>query len=156
MTAEQFSDAVSTLTGIWNAKPDQKIVKNHWAGREFATVRAPLVPANSLQVALGRPNREQVVTVRSSVATTLEALELTNGRDLTGILDRGAQALTDRFATEKPGNLIKHIYLTALGRSPNRTEVKITATLLGSPIGKSGVEDLLWAITMLPEFQLIY
>jgi hypothetical protein len=147
---------VSTLTGIWNAKPDQKVVKNHWAGRDFATVRAPLVPANSLQVALGRPNREQVVTIRSSVATTLEALELTNGRDLTGILDRGAQTITDRFAAETPDKLIKHIYLTGLGRPPNRTEANLTASMLGTPIRKAGVEDLLWAITMLPEFQLIY
>jgi hypothetical protein len=156
MTAEQFSDAVSALTGIWNAKPDQKIINNHWAGREFITIRAPLVPANSLQVALGRPNREQVVTLRSSVATTLEALELTNGRDLTGILDRGAQAMTDRFAAKKTSELVKHIYLTGLGRSPSRSETKLTASMLGSPVRESGVEDVLWAITMLPEFQLIY
>jgi hypothetical protein len=28
--------------------------------------------------------------------------------------------------------------------------------LVGSPARKEGVEDLLWAMTMLPEFQLIY
>jgi hypothetical protein len=156
MTAEQFSDAVSALTGIWNEKPDQKIVTNHWAGREFAAVRAPLVPANSLQIALGRPNRDQVVTVRSSVATTLEALELTNGRELTGILDRGAQSITDRFADKKPGELIEHVYLAGLGRRPNRTEANLTEAMLETPVRKAGVEDLLWAITMLPEFQLIY
>jgi hypothetical protein len=79
MTAEQFSDAVSTLTGIWNAKPDDGVVKNHWGGETFTTIRAGLVPSSTLQTAMGRPNREQVVTVRNSVATTLEALELTNG-----------------------------------------------------------------------------
>jgi hypothetical protein len=156
MTAEQFSDAVSTLTGIWNAKPDQKIVNGHWAGRDFATVRAPLVPANALQIALGRPNREQVVTVRNSVATTLEALELTNGSELTGTLSRGAEAILARTANEPPRALIEQLYLAALGRQPTKDEIGLTQAMLGTPTRKSGVEDLLWAITMLPEFQLIY
>ncbi|MEX0724758.1 MAG: DUF1549 domain-containing protein, partial [Planctomycetaceae bacterium] len=42
-------------------------------------VRASLVPNDPLLHALGRPGREQVVTRRDSLATTLEALELTNG-----------------------------------------------------------------------------
>lgn len=156
MTAEQFSDAVSTLTGIWNAKPDDKIVENHWAGRDFAHVRAPLVPASALQTALGRPNREQVVTVRSSVATTLEALELTNGRELNGILSRGADAILAGSSYQWPEMLVEKLYLTALGRPATNDELDLTLPMLGKPIRKAGVEDLLWAITMLPEFQLIY
>ena len=57
----------------------------------FGKVRAVLANADVLQVAMGRPNREQTVTTRSSVATTLEALELTNGRELAEIVRRGAQ-----------------------------------------------------------------
>jgi len=156
MTAEQFSDAVSTLTGIWNPMPDRKLIDSHWGGREFAVVRAPLVPANSLQIALGRPNREQVVTVRSSVATTLEALELTNGSELTGTLSRGAEAILADNPEPQPRALIDRLYLTALGRRPTKAELSITSGMIGKPVQKAGVEDLLWAITMLPEFQLIY
>ncbi|HTO02797.1 MAG TPA: DUF1549 domain-containing protein [Opitutus sp.] len=156
MTAEQFSDAVSTLTGIWNAKPDEKLVENHWAGRDFARVRAPLVPASALQTALGRPNREQVVTVRSSVATTLEALELTNGHELNGILSHGADAILAGSSHQWPEKLVERLYLTALGRQATKDELDLTLSMLGKPIRKAGVEDLLWAITMLPEFQLIY
>jgi mono/diheme cytochrome c family protein len=156
MTAEQFSDAVSTLTGVWNEKPDQKLVDAHWAGREFAAVRAPLVPANALQTALGRPNREQVVTVRSSVATTLEALELTNGRELTGIINRGAEMMVAELKAKTPAALIEYVFLSGLGREPTQDELEVAASVLGNSVTRSGVEDLLWSVTMLPEFQLIY
>ena len=56
-------------------------------------IRASLVAADPLTVALGRPNREQVVTTRATVATTLQALELTNGETLAKILHRGAEQL---------------------------------------------------------------
>ena len=43
-------------------------------------VRAALAEADTLTRALGRPDREQVVTRRDSIATTLQALELTKRR----------------------------------------------------------------------------
>jgi mono/diheme cytochrome c family protein len=118
-------------------------------------VRASLVAADPLLVALGRPNREQVVTTRPSVATTLQALEMTNGETLTDILKRGAKALVaDSSAAQ--GKLIPALYEKALGRLPTTTELKTAREMLGQPVDAAGVEDLLWAITMLPEFQLIY
>ena len=33
---------------------------------------------------------------------------------------------------------------------------KMAEELIGKPVKKEGVEDFLWAMTMLPEFQLIY
>src|SRR5262249_43353360 len=42
-------------------------------------VRAALLPLDALQSALGRPNREQVVSARDTAPTMLQALELTNG-----------------------------------------------------------------------------
>ncbi len=56
-------------------------------------VRAALVAADPLLVALARPNREQVVTTRPTTATTLQALELTNGETLADVLKRGAENL---------------------------------------------------------------
>jgi hypothetical protein len=118
-------------------------------------VRAALVGADSLMVALGRPNREQIITSRSSVATTLQALELTNGGTLADRFQRGADKLTsDRFLSGR--DLIVTLFERALSRRPNQQELALAEELVGSPVKKEGVEDLLWAMTMLPEFQLIY
>jgi mono/diheme cytochrome c family protein len=156
MTAEQFSDAIGTLTDVWDPRPDQKLIDGHWAGRDFPVVRAALVPANPLQVALGRPNREQVVTVRNSVATTLETLELTNGSELTQRLNHGAEKVLQRQTGNPAKAVTRHLYLTGLGRHPTRQELGSATQALGNPVNPAGVEDLLWAIAMLPEFQLIY
>jgi hypothetical protein len=56
-------------------------------------VRSALVAADPLMVSLGRPSREQVITCRSSAATTLQALELTNGETLAKVLQQGAAKL---------------------------------------------------------------
>jgi hypothetical protein len=105
-------------------------------------------------VALGRPNREQVVTVRSSVATTLQALELSNGDTLSQILKRGAAEMAAK--TNDSRKLIANVYEQALGRKPERTELQLAEETVGKKPTKEGVEDLLWAMVMLPEFQLIY
>lgn len=156
LTAEQFSDAVSEVTGIWNARPSQKLINAHWAGHDFPIVRAALVPSTTLQTSLGRPNREQVVTVRNSVATTLEALELTNGNELTDRLSRSADLVLAKNPNANARDVIGELYLLALGRKPKHAELRLAKSLVGQPVRKEGVEDLLWAIVMLPEFQLIY
>jgi hypothetical protein len=116
--------------------------------------RAALAAADPLAVSLGRPNREQVITSRSSAATTLQALELTNGETLSKLLQRGAENLV----AAKPGanRLIDRLYQQGLGRKPAQAEAQLAQELVGQPVKKEGVEDLLWAVTMLPEFQLIY
>ena len=35
-------------------------------------------------------------------------------------------------------------------------KLKLAQSLVGTPARKEGLEDLLWAVAMLPEFQLIY
>lgn len=149
MTAEQFRDALGLLTGVWYDKPAAVIP----ARTNF--VRAALVPADPLMVALGRPNREQVMTTRASAATTLQALELTNGGTLTKLIQRGAERMTAK-APASNRELIDGLYLQALGRAPSRAERKLAGEMMGQPLKEEGVEDFLWAMTMLPEFQLIY
>src|SRR3954449_6661358 len=66
-------------------------------------IRASLVAADPLMTALDRPNREQVMTVRSTAATTLQALELTNGATLDGRLKKMAQKLAPDAAKDPNG-----------------------------------------------------
>jgi hypothetical protein len=155
MTAEQFSDAISAVTGRWNAQPDDGIVSNHWGGQTFPVVRAGLIPASPLQTAMGRPNREQVVTVRNSIATTLEALELTNGSEVTSRLHEAAVARLRAEPQPTAKAVVIEVYLKALGRKPSRSELSLAKKLVGSPVNTEGLEDFLWAVVMLPEFQLI-
>lgn len=145
LSAEQFRDAVGQLTGVWQEKSEFAAVTNH--------VRAGFVAADALTTALGRPNRDQVNTSRASAATTLQALELTHGQVLNQVLNAGAEKLA--AGNPAPDALIDRVYQDALGRKPTRPERKLAANLLGRPVNKEGVADLLWAMTMLPEFQLI-
>jgi hypothetical protein len=117
-------------------------------------VRAALLPLDSLQAALGRPNREQVVSGRDAAPTMLQALELTNGSPLAQSLQRGADYWQKRSITDAR-ELVREIYLTALNRPPAGAELALAIEIAGSPTTKEGLEDLLWSICMLPEFQLI-
>jgi hypothetical protein len=117
-------------------------------------VRAALAMDNALSRALGRPNREQVVTRRDSLATMLEALELVNGTTLDGVLNRGAAEWVKQGETD-PRKIVERAYRTALGRRPTDSEQKTAALVVGTPPTPEGVHDLLWMVVMLPEFQLI-
>jgi hypothetical protein len=125
------------------------------AAAQYGRTRAALVAADPLMVALGRPNREQVITTRAAAATTLQALELTNGSTLAGVLKRGAEKIAGHNDPSS-AELIERLYLQALSRKPSSTELDLALEVTGAPPQKEGVEDLLWALTMLPEFQLIY
>ena len=146
LSAEQFHDALSQITGVWYDKSELPAITNE--------VRACAVAADPLAVAMDRPNREQIITSRASAATTLQALELTHGQTLANLLHRAGEKLaTPNVPTEA---LVGQIYQTALGRHPTGAEAEIGAELVGSPARADGVEDLLWAVAMLPEFQLIH
>jgi hypothetical protein len=107
-----------------------------------------------LAVALGRPNREQVMTTRASAATTLQALELTNGKTLATVLQRAAFRLGE--LAPPTDDLVEDLYRKGLGRSPTSAEKQLADDLVGRPPQREGVEDFLWAMVMLPEFQLVY
>ena len=118
--------------------------------------RASLVAADPLMAALGRPNREQVMTVRQGAATTLQALELTNGSTLAVLLKQAAEKiLTDTAVSTTTATLITALYRHALSRPPTSAELFAAEPVVGAPASSEGVQDLLWALAMLPEFQLI-
>ena len=124
------------------------------AALQGVRLRASLLPQDQLQSALGRPHREQVVSHRESLATMLEALELTNGSALDEQLQHGAEHWLKEIGPDT-SRLISSVYSAALGREPTSREHDLARELLGTPPTKDGVADLLWTILLLPEFQLV-
>ena len=51
--------------------------------------------------------------------------------------------------------MIEDLYLRALCRRPTAEESAAARGLVGSQPTQDGLADLLWAVVMLPEFQLI-
>jgi hypothetical protein len=116
-------------------------------------VRASLVPADLLMRALGRPNREQIVSMRPDNITTLEAIDLANGEQLAGLLKKGAASLA---GLRKPTpELIDQVFLRALGRRATAAEKSGLGGALGTQPTPQAIEDLLWMVILLPEFQFV-
>jgi hypothetical protein len=116
-------------------------------------IRSVFAYDDPLTRALGRPSRDQAVTRRESITTTLQALELTNGATLDAMLRKGAVRWHERFGDDD-GSLVEALYLAALGRPVTAAERQVAIETAGHPPTREGIEDLLWAVTMLPEFQL--
>ena len=117
-------------------------------------IRAPLLAADPLQLALDRPNREIVTPARITAATTIQALELTNGSTLDARLKSAAKKLQPDAAKD-PAAWVAHTYRALLCREPAADEKQIALELLGDDPKPEAVADFLWAIVNLPEFQLI-
>jgi hypothetical protein len=116
-------------------------------------VRASIVPSDLLMRALGRPNREQIVSMRPEQLTTLEAIDLANGEQLTSLLRQGAADLIKpNVSTEE---LLDSVFFKALSRPPTSDEKLGLVAALGQTPSQQAVEDLLWLVLMLPEFQYI-
>ena len=110
MSAEQFADAIGSITGEWSVY--QPRVPSGGGGRgttppptDPLTVgvygRDWLAASNDLTRALGRPIRDQIISSRPATSTTPQALELVNGELLTQALSRGARRLLGELPPEK-------------------------------------------------------
>lgn len=86
LSGEQFTDAMSAITGEWRTIDPRQPGKSAYA-RDWQIKSTPLGRS------LGRPIRDQVITERVTQPTTLQALELVNGATLTAILHRGSKRL---------------------------------------------------------------
>ncbi|MCA9164407.1 MAG: DUF1553 domain-containing protein, partial [Planctomycetales bacterium] len=117
-------------------------------------VRAALLKSNFLMRSLGRPNRDQIVSVRPLELTTLEAIDLSNGEELAGMLRQGASHLAARD-WQSPDEFIRWLYHFALSRDPTADELRILTEAAGPELTEPVVEDILWSVLMLPEFQLV-
>jgi hypothetical protein len=144
----------------YGAGPWKKALHNQPASSAVAAqaaggrpVRAALVKNDFLMRSLGRPHRDQVVTSRPSELTTLQAIDLSNGEILAKYLQAGAGKLKAKH--KNPGELIDWLYQTALSRAPTADERAVLSGIVGDDLQPAAVEDLLWAVVMLPEFQIV-
>jgi hypothetical protein len=117
-------------------------------------IRASLMKSDFLMRTLGRPNRDQIVTARPNDLTTLEAIDLANGSILSDAIAKGAQRLL-KSQTVEPAALIAGLYHQALCREPSASELATAQSLIGEKPTQQSLEDLLWVVCMLPEFQTV-
>lgn len=158
LSAEQFVDAVWMLTATAPAKavaPAAIPPFTDATPKDRQFVRTTLVDCDPLMRSLGRPNREQVVTTRPEQLSTLQALDLANGQILTTTLERGAANILKANASLAPDALAEWVFVRALSRKPTDAERAAAKSLLGDKPTAETVADLLWAVVMLPEFQLV-
>lgn len=153
MTAEQLTDAVWMLAGTAPAKPDAEVAVAT-APAAAPMVRASLVKATPLMAALGRPNREQVVTSRPADLTTLEAILLANEQSLADEIAKGGIRILAEHGPD-PDRITTWIFSAALARPPTADEAAVARDLLGAAPTAENVADCLWSVVMLPEFQLV-
>jgi hypothetical protein len=121
LTAEQFADAVASITGDWHVAPrsaDTPAPKssdlNEYAAGDYS--REWRIAATSLTRTLGRPIRDQVFSTRDNSATTIQAIELMNGETLTHWLNRGAARMLGDLPPEP-----RSLYATQLNASRDTT-----------------------------------
>jgi hypothetical protein len=115
-------------------------------------VRASLLKSDFLMRSLGRPNRDQIVSMRPTEFTTLEAIELANGAPLIRATSVGASRLGSQ-QSESTETLVTWLYRFALSRNPTDGELTLAVETWGNQPTQDDVEDLIWAVIMLPEFQ---
>lgn len=156
LSAEQFADAVSAI--VYPVYSDtlkrHKPIKDLNVTFNYPFARASLVKNDPFLTALGRPNRENVSTSRSSQASLLQALELTNGDAFNVALEAGAKRWLAQYGESR--QLLEEVYKQALGRPPEKEESEAAIRILGTTPDEGDVEDLLWSVMLLPEFQLIF
>ena len=154
---EDWKPAVKVANpGVWASRiePQVNAMLSGAGNSDVTMVRASLLKADELMRALGRPNRDQIVTMRPSGLTTLEAIDLANGQRLADAIATGAtHALAQLGNTGE--DLTAWLFQYALTRDPSAEERALASELLGPEPKKQNVEDLMWAVMMLPEFQLV-
>jgi hypothetical protein len=83
----------------------------------------------------------------------LEAIDLANGDALAGLLKRGAERLDREAAASE--TLVDSVFMQALGRRPTPQEKTVLVEQMGARPSRQSIEDLLWMVLLLPEFQFV-
>jgi len=135
LSAEQFADAIGAITGEWSVaplpaprapgggKPDPAAPLPSLSTSAGIEAREWRTPSTTLTRGLGRPIRDQITSIRATDATTLQALELTNGAVLAARLERGAKRMLGELAADPPSRYTR----TVAGRtaSSSRFDIEI-------------------------------
>ncbi len=154
-TALKFDDIAWEPVKKQNSKYWGKLISFDFDREdEQKFARASMVALDPFQKALGRPSRENVATSRDDQATLLQALELTNGEFFNTIMQEGAETMLASYGNNSE-QLVNQLYLKSFGRMPNTQEQSLMTDVVGTEPGVEEVQDLLWAVVLLPEFQFI-
>lgn len=146
--------AVALSHNSWNAVTQRMPEMLTAAASPGEMVRAVLLKSDLLMRTLGRPNREQIVSTRPEDLTTLSAMDLNNGNILDSRLAEGAQTLLRRNF-DNPTELVNYLWRAALTREPSPQELELILSYIGENPELNQVQDLLWSVLMMPEFQII-
>jgi Protein of unknown function (DUF1549)/Protein of unknown function (DUF1553)/Planctomycete cytochrome C len=141
---------------VWASRVGESLplMLHQAAAGPIRMVRASLVKSDALMRSLGRPNRDQIVTMRPSELTTLEAIDLANGPILAEAIEHGAKQWLPA-ADQATADIVDRLYAAALSRPPTADERTTATAMLGPRPTSESIQDLMWAIFMLPEFQLV-
>lgn len=126
----------------------------HPDSSSFPFARASLAQLDDFMKTLGRPTRENVATRRDDQATLLQALMLSNAGFFHEHLHNGAKNWLKQ-TNKNPAKIADQLFQKAFGRLPGKQEKKLLLQQLGTNPTPEKVEDLLWALVLLPEFQFI-
>ncbi len=144
------------VNGPWGAKLAGSLASDltRAGTRSTLMVRAALLKSDFLMRTLGRPNRDQIVSMRPNDLTTLEAIDLANGPVLADALARGAERLLQRD-WESPDAFAGWLFEHALSRAPTPTERTVVRETLAGGLNGQNVQDLVWSVLMMPEFLFV-
>ncbi|HET6423442.1 MAG TPA: DUF1549 domain-containing protein [Planctomycetaceae bacterium] len=148
--------ALAANPQIWASRVEKDLAAGlaHGISGPQPMIRAALLKSDFLQRTLGRPNRDQIVSMRPNELSMLEALDLNNSPTLAELLRQGATNIVNQHGNDT-GKVVPWLYTFSLSRPPTKEEMSVATDALGPTLTEAGVADLLWTLLMLPEFQLI-
>ena len=148
LPAEVLLDAISTLTGTTTS----------FDGLPSGTRATQILDGkmeNPFLKTFGRPARELACECeRESDSNLSQALQLIGGATVNGKLrDDNGRMATLAKSTKSPEEITKDLYLIALSREPNSTEVAAASKHITSAKDRrQAVEDLGWVLINSKEF----
>lgn len=146
--------ALSVWANMMNQRGRPMLAEVEKMTEAMPMVRASLMKNTALMKSLGRPMREQIVSMRPDRLTTLEAIDLANDPTLADTFARGAERLLEQTGGDTDA-IARSLFRRALTRPPTEQELKLIGSVLGDRPDQALVQDAIWAICMLPEFFLI-
>ncbi|MCM2374991.1 DUF1549 domain-containing protein [Aporhodopirellula aestuarii] len=146
--------ALSAWTEVVTQQVQPLINESVMPAHERLMVRASLLKNTALMKSLGRPMREQIVSMRPDTITTLEAIDLANESTLAESIAVGAERLIASTNADTD-QIVLTLFRSALSREPTPEERRLVTQSLGEHPDPTAVQDVMWAVLMLPEFLLV-